>query len=67
MTLQRACEVQLATDSMSGANRLIRQEVFEAVPAQVEGMRMPAGRAGQLFFDAMLRRHAIRFEDIAGV
>jgi len=65
-TLQRACEVQQAAESMAGPNRLIKQEVFDAIPAQVEGMRMPAGRSGQLFFDAMLRRHGIRLEDIAG-
>ncbi len=65
-SLQRACEVQLATDSMAGPNRTIRREVFESVPAQVAGMRMPAGRSGQLFFDAMLRRHGIALEDIAG-
>ena len=69
-TLQRACEVQLATDSMSGPNRLIRGEVFDVVPAQVTGMKMPdtgsGGRYGQIFYDAMLRRAGIRFEDIAG-
>jgi ribulose-5-phosphate 4-epimerase/fuculose-1-phosphate aldolase len=69
-TLQRACEVQLATDAMGGANRLIRREVFDAVPAQVAGMKMPdsgsGGRQSQMFFDAMLRRAGIRFEDIAG-
>lgn len=68
--LQRACEIQLATDSMAGPNRRIQRHVFEAVPAQVAGMKMPdtgsGGRYGQIFFDAMLRRAGIRFEDLAG-
>jgi ribulose-5-phosphate 4-epimerase/fuculose-1-phosphate aldolase len=69
-TLQRACEVQLATDSMAGPNRQIRQPVFDVVPAQVAGMKMPdtgsGGRYGQIFFDAALRRAGINFEDITG-
>ncbi len=64
-TLQRACEVQMATDSMAGPNRPVPPEVLAAVPAQRQAMG-GENRRGQLFFDALLRRANIRLEDLAG-
>ena len=55
-TLQRACEIQLASDSGAGANRTIDPTILEMVP-----QTRVAGRAStnQLIFDAMLRRAGI--------
>ncbi len=52
-TLQRACEIQLASDSGRGENRPIPQKLLETVPqTRVAGR----GDVNQLIFDAMLRR-----------
>jgi ribulose-5-phosphate 4-epimerase/fuculose-1-phosphate aldolase len=64
-TVQRACEVQLASDSMAGPNRPVSQQVLDTIPAQLEGMG-GENRKGQMFFDALLRRANIRLEDLAG-
>ncbi|MGE0315301.1 MAG: class II aldolase/adducin family protein [Lautropia sp.] len=62
-TLQRACEVQLASDSMRGENLPIDAKVLERIPAQREPMAV--GRhPGQMMFDAILRRAGIRREDL---
>lgn len=57
-TLQRACEIQAATDAMAGENLPIAQRALEATP----------GRAASFDyahpFDALLRRAGIRYEDI---
>lgn len=57
--LQRACEIQLASDAGVGANRQISPEILRTVP----GTRV-AGRAStnRLIFDAMLRRAGIDLE-----
>ncbi|HTY68104.1 MAG TPA: class II aldolase/adducin family protein [Alphaproteobacteria bacterium] len=66
-TLQRACEVQLATDSMAGANRRISPEALAQTPARRDKeSRGGENRRGQLFFDALLRRAKLRLEDLAG-
>ena len=56
-TLQRACEIQLASDAGQGPNRSIPQAVLERVPAT-----RVAGRAStnRLIFEAMLRRAGIQ-------
>lgn len=52
-TLQRACEIQLASDSGRGENRAISQQLLETVPqTRVAGR----GDVNRLIFDAMLRR-----------
>ena len=69
--LQRACEVQLAADSMRGANRVVPQSVLEAIPRQAQPFRggdgTPAGgpRRGQLVFDAAVRAAGVRYADPA--
>jgi ribulose-5-phosphate 4-epimerase/fuculose-1-phosphate aldolase len=56
--LQRACEIQAATDAMRGDNLPIAQRALEATP----------GRAASFDygypFGALLRRSGIRYEDI---
>ncbi len=55
-TLQRACEIQLASDAGRGPNRAIPAEVLETVPATRVAGRGPVNR---LVFEAMLRRAGI--------
>jgi ribulose-5-phosphate 4-epimerase/fuculose-1-phosphate aldolase len=56
-TLQRACEIQLASDAGHGPNRQIASGILERVPAT-----RVAGRAAtnRLIFEAMLRRAGIQ-------
>ena len=60
---QRACDVQMATDAMDGANIPVPQSVLDAIPEQ---RRMFSGgkRPGGLAFDGALRRANIRYEDL---
>jgi ribulose-5-phosphate 4-epimerase/fuculose-1-phosphate aldolase len=62
-TLQRACEIQVATDAMRGENLPIAQRVLDATPARVASFRS-GPRYGGLPFDALLRRAGIRYEDL---
>jgi ribulose-5-phosphate 4-epimerase/fuculose-1-phosphate aldolase len=62
-TLQRACEIQVATDAMRGDNLPIAQRVLDETPARAQAFRGGA-RPGGLPFDALLRRAGIRYEDL---
>jgi ribulose-5-phosphate 4-epimerase/fuculose-1-phosphate aldolase len=63
-TLERACQIQVATDAMEGENLPIAPEVLADTPRRVAVFR--AGpRPGGEAFDALLRRAGIRYEDIA--
>ena len=55
-TLQRACEIQLASDAGRGPNRAIAPEILDRVPATRVAGR---GETNRLIFDAMLRRAGI--------
>lgn len=56
--LQRACEIQLASDAGAGPNRPIADEVLRKVPeTRVAGQ----ATTHQLIFDAMLRRAGIQW------
>ena len=57
-TLQRACEIQLASDAGAGPNVVIPTHVLETVPASRLNVTDPLG-AAQRLFDALLRRAAI--------
>ena len=57
-TLQRACEIQLASDAGLGANRKIAEEILEKVPASRVAGRSEVNR---LIFEAMLRKANISF------
>ena len=62
-TLQRACEIQLASDAGRGPNRAIDAGVLERVPATRLKMNASGGASvATRLFDAMLRRHGIDFE-----
>jgi ribulose-5-phosphate 4-epimerase/fuculose-1-phosphate aldolase len=63
-TLQRACEIQAATDAMAGDNLPIPQRVLDETPARTLPFRS-GPRPGGLAFDGLLRRASIRYEDIA--
>jgi ribulose-5-phosphate 4-epimerase/fuculose-1-phosphate aldolase len=63
-TLQRACEIQAATDAMSGENLPITQQVLDETPARTLPFRS-GPRPGGMAFDGLLRRAGIRYEDIA--
>ena len=62
-TLQRACEIQVATDAMRGDNLPVPQRVLDDMPARTAAFRS-GERPGGLPFDALLRRAGIRYEDI---
>jgi len=62
-TLQRACEIQAATDAMAGDNLPIAQQVLDGTPSRTLPFRS-GPRPGGLEFDALLRRAGIRFEDL---
>jgi ribulose-5-phosphate 4-epimerase/fuculose-1-phosphate aldolase len=64
-TLQRACDVQVTSDSMLGPNQTVPDNVLQAIPAQCAAMDKE-NRRGQIFFDALMRRARVRYEDIAG-
>ena len=55
-TLQRACEIQLASDAGRGPNREIAEEILRTVP---ETRVASSGEVHRLIFDAMLRRAGI--------
>lgn len=61
--LQRACEIQVATDGMRGDNLPIAQRVLDETPARAAAFRSEP-RPGGLPFDALLRRAGIRYEDL---
>ncbi len=58
--LQRACEIQLASDAGLGPNRAIPIDVLERVPATRAKMNVDREGNARKMFDAMLRRHGIR-------
>lgn len=64
-TLQKACEVQLASDSLAGPNIPISRDVLQVIPAQNAAVVKSASRPGQLVFDACLRRAGIHYADLA--
>ena len=62
-TLQRACEIQSATDAMAGENLPITQKVLDETPARTAPFRK-GPRPGGMAFDGTLRRAGIRYEDL---
>lgn len=58
-TLQRACEVQLASDAGLGPNRAIPTAVLARVPLTQAGMKVDRQGNAQKLFDAMVRRNGI--------
>ena len=62
-TLQRACEIQAATDAMAGDNLPISRKVLEETPARTLPFRT-GPRPGGMAFDGLLRRAGIRYDDL---
>jgi ribulose-5-phosphate 4-epimerase/fuculose-1-phosphate aldolase len=63
-TLERACQIQAATDAMQGENLEVAPEVLADTPRRVAAFRTGPRPAGEVF-DALLRRAGIRYEDLA--
>jgi ribulose-5-phosphate 4-epimerase/fuculose-1-phosphate aldolase len=71
-TLQRACEIQVLTDSMSGPTLPVAQSVLDQAKERSSARtsrsagRTASGRSkgDDMVFSAMLRKAGIRFEDI---
>lgn len=64
-TLQRACEVQLASDAGLGPNRQIAPEILQRVPATEKAMSTGAVSNSRRMFDAMVRRAGISYDALA--
>ncbi len=63
-TLQRACEIQLASDAGLGPNLEVPRAVLERIPATRQAMDVDRQGNSQRLFNAMLRRAGIRREDL---
>jgi ribulose-5-phosphate 4-epimerase/fuculose-1-phosphate aldolase len=61
-TLQRACEIQLASDAGSGPNHPVPEAVLARIPETRRGMHVDRQGNAQRLFDAMLRSAGIRRE-----
>lgn len=61
-TLQRACEIQLASDAGLGPNHPVPEAVLVRIPATRQGMNVDRQGNAQRMFDAMLRRAGIQPE-----
>ena len=59
-TVQRACDVQAASDALNGPNMPIAPEVVD----QGSSRRTNQDNPGQMMFDGMLQRAGIRYEDL---
>ena len=55
-TMQRACEIQLASDAGRGPNRVIPENILRTVP---ESRVASSSEVHRLIFDSMLRRAGI--------
>jgi ribulose-5-phosphate 4-epimerase/fuculose-1-phosphate aldolase len=64
-TLQRACEVQLASDAGLGPNRQVSPEVLKRVPATERAMSTGTVSNSRRMFDAMVRRARIDYGELA--
>ena len=64
-TLQRACEIQLASDAGAGGNHEIATSILERVPASRTSSHGKKGLVFRLAFEAMLRRAGIDRGDLA--
>jgi hypothetical protein len=63
-TLQRACEIQAATDAMAGENLPLSAAVLQATPER-NRMFKAGEKPGAMAFEGLLRRAGIRYDDLA--
>jgi ribulose-5-phosphate 4-epimerase/fuculose-1-phosphate aldolase len=62
-TLERACQIQAATDAMGGENLPVSEAVLADTPRRIAPFRAGPRPGGEVF-DALLRRAGIRYEDL---
>jgi ribulose-5-phosphate 4-epimerase/fuculose-1-phosphate aldolase len=53
---QRACEVQLAADTLAGPSTPVAPAVLDALPGHIAPMRPGGARPGEMLFRGLLRR-----------
>ena len=63
-TLQRACEIQLASDAGLGPNRQIPVDILQRVPATRVGMQVDREGNAHKMFHAMLRKAGIDIDTL---
>jgi ribulose-5-phosphate 4-epimerase/fuculose-1-phosphate aldolase len=63
-TLQRACEIQLASDAGLGPNHVVPEAVLARIPATRRGMHVDRQGNSQRLYDAMLRRAGIHRDQL---
>lgn len=64
-TLERACQIQMAADSMAGPGQPVTQAVVEATPVRARQANRPKNEDGtSSVFDAMLRKAGIRYDEL---
>lgn len=64
-TLQRACEIQLASDAGTGSNREIAADILRRVPSTRLGASTGRSETNRMAFEAMLRRAGIDRQALA--
>lgn len=62
--MQRACEVQLASDGGAGPNRAVRPEVLAGISNHLPAMRPGGVRPGEMLFKGLLRRSGITLDTL---
>ena len=64
-TLERACQIQMAADSMAGPGQPVTQAVVEATPMRAKQANRPKNEDGtSSVFAAMLRKAGIRYDEL---
>ncbi len=64
-TLERACQIQMVSDSMAGENQPVTRSVLEAAPLRNKQSTRPKADDGTpAAFAAMLRKAGIRYDDL---
>ena len=64
-TLERACQIQMAADSMAGPGQPVTPAVVEATPMRAKQSNRPKKEDGtSSVFEAMLRKAGIRYDEL---
>lgn len=67
LTLEKACQIQVLTSSMSGATLPISEEILSGVGAQTGVIFENTQPQNQMVFDAALRAASISYVDVSGL
>ena len=63
--LNRACEIQLATDSLTGAVQPVPADVLASTPARMRAASQVGNQGNPaMVFEAMLRKAGIRYAEL---